>query len=45
VSNYVIILKIYVPPNALDRQRLYDNNYQAVDKALNKALSTQKGGT
>ncbi len=44
VSNYLILLKVYVPPNAIDRQRLYDNNYQAVDKALNNALSTKKGG-
>jgi 4-hydroxy-tetrahydrodipicolinate synthase len=44
VSNYLIILKLYVPPNALDRQQLYDNNYQAADKALKDALSTKKGG-
>lgn len=45
VRNYLIMLKIYVPPDALDRQMLYDNNYQAVDKALKEALaSMQRGG-
>ena len=44
VKNHLFMLKVYVHPNALDRQRLYDNNYQAVDKALKEALSSQKGG-
>ncbi|UCE37943.1 MAG: 4-hydroxy-tetrahydrodipicolinate synthase [Thermoplasmata archaeon] len=44
VKNYLMIIKIHVPPNALDRQLLYENNYQAVDSALKKALSGSSGG-
>jgi 4-hydroxy-tetrahydrodipicolinate synthase len=44
VKNYLMILKIHVSPNALDRQKLYENNYQAVDKALKDALVISKGG-
>ncbi len=44
VNNYLIMLKVWVPPNALDRQRLYENNYQAVENALNEALLNLKGG-
>ncbi len=44
VKNHLIILKVYVPPNALDRQKLYENNYQAVDKALKDAITDQMGG-
>ncbi len=43
VRNHLMILKIHVPPNALDRQRLYENNYQAVDKALKDAFGLQGG--
>ncbi|UCE72929.1 MAG: 4-hydroxy-tetrahydrodipicolinate synthase [Methanomassiliicoccales archaeon] len=41
---HVMILKIFVPPNALNRQKLYENNYQAVDSALNAALKGIRGG-
>jgi formaldehyde-activating enzyme len=44
VKNYLIVLKVWVPPNALDRQSLYENNYQAVENALKEALSNLKGG-
>lgn len=44
VNNYLIILKVWVPPNALDRQSLYKNNYLAVENALKQALSNLKGG-
>jgi 4-hydroxy-tetrahydrodipicolinate synthase len=44
VRNYLMILKIHVAPNALDRQKLYENNYQAVDQALKDALSGSQGG-
>ena len=43
VRSDLMILKIHVSPNALDRQKLYDNNYQAVDKALKDAFG-MKGG-
>lgn len=44
VKEYLMIIKIYIPTNALDRQKLYDNNYEAVDKALKQALSGPSGG-
>jgi 4-hydroxy-tetrahydrodipicolinate synthase len=44
VRNYLMILKIQISPNAIDRQKLYENNYQAVDKALKNALSGSQGG-
>jgi 4-hydroxy-tetrahydrodipicolinate synthase len=44
VLNYLMMIKIYVPPNALDRQKLYENNYNAVNKALKDAFSDIKGG-
>lgn len=44
VNEHIIILKVYVPPNALDRQRLYENNYEAVDKSIKEAYSGFSGG-
>jgi 4-hydroxy-tetrahydrodipicolinate synthase len=44
VKNYLMILKIHVPPDALDRQKLYENNYDAVDRAIKGALSVSPGG-
>jgi formaldehyde-activating enzyme len=44
VNSHIMILKVYVPPNALDRQKLYQNNYEAADKALKDAFSGLKGG-
>jgi 4-hydroxy-tetrahydrodipicolinate synthase len=44
VNNYLMILRIHVPPNALDRQKLYENNYKAVDRALKDALASSRGG-
>ena len=43
IRNDLMILKIFVSPNALDRQKLYDNNYQAVDKALKGAFESVGG--
>ncbi|UCG68086.1 MAG: 4-hydroxy-tetrahydrodipicolinate synthase [Thermoplasmata archaeon] len=43
VRNHIIILKVYIPPNAVDRQLLYDNNYQAVDTAIKQVLSGYGG--
>jgi 4-hydroxy-tetrahydrodipicolinate synthase len=43
VKDYLMMIKIYVPPNAVDRQKLYENNYEASDKAMKIALS-KKGG-
>jgi 4-hydroxy-tetrahydrodipicolinate synthase len=44
VKNYLMILKVHVSPNAVDRQKLYGNNYIATDRALKEALSGPKGG-
>lgn len=43
VNNYLIIVKVHVPSDAVDRQKLYENNYNAVSTALKSALSN-KGG-
>lgn len=43
VPNYIAILKVHVPENAEDRQKLYENNYKAVTGAIQTALS-EKGG-
>jgi 4-hydroxy-tetrahydrodipicolinate synthase len=44
IRDHVMILKVYVPPNAVDRQKLYDNNYAAANEALKEVLSGSKGG-
>ncbi|UCH90127.1 MAG: 4-hydroxy-tetrahydrodipicolinate synthase [Thermoplasmata archaeon] len=44
ITDYLMMIKIYVPPNALDRQKLYENNYEAVDKALKTAFESFSGG-
>jgi 4-hydroxy-tetrahydrodipicolinate synthase len=44
VKDFVIIIKVHVPPNAIDRQKLYDNNYKVADSALKNVLASQKGG-
>ncbi len=44
IKNYLMILKIHIPPNALERQKLYENNYHAVNQALKDALTAPKGG-
>ena len=43
VKDYLMMIKVHVPPNAVDRQQLYKNNYNATNKALKMALS-DKGG-
>lgn len=44
VSTHLMMIKVHVPPNALDRQILYDNNYEAVDCAIKQAFAGMKGG-
>jgi formaldehyde-activating enzyme len=44
VRDYVMLIKVHVPPNAIDRQRLYENNYKAAYSALVQALSEPRGG-
>jgi 4-hydroxy-tetrahydrodipicolinate synthase len=43
VKNYLVIIKVYVPPNAVDRQLLFENNYNAADKAVKMVLSNRGG--
>ena len=44
VNTHLMMIKVHVPPNALDRQTLYDNNYEAVDCAIKQAFAEFKGG-
>ncbi|UCF07548.1 MAG: formaldehyde-activating enzyme, partial [Thermoplasmata archaeon] len=44
INDLLIMLKVHVPPNALDRQRLYENNYQAADRAIKDAFAGLQGG-
>jgi 4-hydroxy-tetrahydrodipicolinate synthase len=44
VKNYLMMIKIHVPPDAIDRQKLYQNNYSAVNEAIKSAFSDFKGG-
>ncbi len=44
VGTHLMIIKVHVPPGALDRQTLYDNNYEAVDCAVKQAFAVSLGG-
>jgi 4-hydroxy-tetrahydrodipicolinate synthase len=44
VRDFLMIMKIHVPPDALNRQELYSNNYEAVDAAIKQAYSGAGGG-
>jgi 4-hydroxy-tetrahydrodipicolinate synthase len=44
VKNFIMLIKVYVSPNALDRQKLYENNFNAVDKAIKDAFAKLQGG-
>jgi formaldehyde-activating enzyme involved in methanogenesis len=39
-----MMIKVHVPPDALDRQTLFDNNYEAVNSAVKQAFAGLKGG-
>jgi formaldehyde-activating enzyme len=43
-KDYLMMIKVHVPEDAVDRQKLYENNYIATDKVLKNALCHPKGG-
>lgn len=44
VDDYLMVLKIFVHPSALDRQLLYENNYRAVNQAIKIVFQGKEGG-